>query len=160
MSGAGVRGPLSAEEAVTVQITNILGAKGDQVETVVASATVREAVARLKDRSIGALVVSEDGRSIDGIVSERDIVRQLGTAGLDLLDAPVSRIMSHPVHTCSPEDSPESVMATMTNHRVRHVPVVRDGAICGIVSIGDVVKSRIESLEADHKILVEYITAR
>jgi len=143
-----------------VQIADILEAKGAQVETIRSSTTVRLAVARLADRSIGALVVSGDGRTIDGIVSERDIVRQLGTASLDLLDEPVSRIMSHPVHTCRPDDSPEAVMATMTNHRVRHVPVVCDGVLCGIVSIGDVVKSRIETLEADHKVLVEYITAR
>lgn len=143
-----------------MHIVDLLATKGPAVATIRRDATVREAVAELSRRSIGALVVSADGSHIDGIISERDIVRHLDHLGTDLLEASVASIMSTPVHTCTPEDTPEAVMATMTNRRVRHVPVTRDGTLCGLVSIGDVVKSRIEALEADHKELVEYITAR
>jgi CBS domain-containing protein len=143
-----------------MRIEDILAVKGTDVATIDREATVGEAVAELARRSIGALVVSPDGVSIDGIVSERDIVRHLDRTGHALLDSPVSSLMSTPVFTCSPDDTPEDVMATMTNRRVRHVPVVKDGELRGLVSIGDVVKSRIEALEADHKVLVEYITAR
>ena len=143
-----------------MRIADILANKGSAVATVGRQATVSEVVTELSRRRIGALVVSPDGVHIDGIVSERDIVRRLDRLGADLLSTPVSSIMSTPVFTCSPTDTPEEVMATMTNRRVRHVPVTEDGALCGLVSIGDVVKSRIEALEADHKVLVEYITAR
>jgi CBS domain-containing protein len=143
-----------------MRIVDILTAKGSAVATISRNATVSEAVAELSRRSIGALVVSPDGTRIDGIVSERDIVRRLDRLGTELLGASVASIMSAPVHTCTPDDTSEAVMTTMTNRRVRHVPVVRDGVLCGLVSIGDVVKSRIEALEADHKVLVEYISAR
>ena len=143
-----------------MHIVDILAAKGSEVATIRRDATVSEAVAELSRRSIGALVVSADGAHIEGIVSERDIVRRLDRLGADLLGTFVASIMSAPVHTCAPEDTPDEVMATMTNRRVRHMPVARDGVLCGLVSIGDVVKSRIEALEADHKELVEYITAR
>ena len=143
-----------------MHIVDILATKGSEVATIPRTATVEEAVRLLSQRSIGALVVSEDGVHIDGIVSERDIVRRLDHRGPDLLEATVASIMSTPVHTCSPDDTPEAVMAVMTNRRVRHVPVVRDGALQGLVSIGDVVKSRIEALEEDHRVLVEYISAR
>jgi CBS domain-containing protein len=143
-----------------VHIVDILANKGTTVATIARDATVGEAVSQLSRLSIGALVVSADGSIIDGIVSERDIVRRLDHLGADLLATSVASIMSTPVHTCSPDDTPEAVMATMTNRRVRHVPVMHEGRLCGLVSIGDVVKSRIEALEADHKVLVEYITAR
>lgn len=143
-----------------MHIVDILAAKGSAVATVSRTATVGDAARELTARSIGALVVSEDGARIDGIVSERDIVRRLDRSGAGLLSSPVASIMSTPVHTCAPQDTPEVVMEMMTNRRVRHVPVVRDGVLCGLVSIGDVVKSRIEALEADQKVLVEYISAR
>jgi CBS domain-containing protein len=143
-----------------MHIVDILDHKGSEVFTINRQASVREAVAELTRRSIGALVVSPDGVEIDGLVSEPDVVRHLDRLGPELLRAPVASIMSTPVYTCAPDDTPEEVMAVMTNRRVRHLPVVRDGAICGLVSIGDVVKSRIEELETDHKVLVEYITAR
>lgn len=143
-----------------MRISDILSTKGTDVVTVEKSATVREALACLAEHGIGALVVSSDSHTIDGIVSERDVVRQLHQRGPGLLDATVESIMSAPVHTCAPDDGPEQVMATMTNERVRHVPVVATGELRGLVSIGDVVKSRIDDLEADHRILVEYISAR
>ena len=97
---------------------------------------------------------------IDGIVSERDIVRRLSEHRPSLLDEPVSSIMSTKVRTCAPGDTIESIQATMTEERIRHLPVVRDGALCGIVSIGDVVKHRMVELERDRLELMEYITAR
>ncbi len=128
--------------------------------TITADKTVTTAVDELRAHRIGALVVSSDGEHIDGIVSERDIVRGLAGQLGALLEVPVGSIMTTTVFTCSPDDEVESVMAVMTERRIRHVPVVRDGRLCGIISIGDVVKSRFDELEKDRKELVEYINAR
>ncbi|MDE3087084.1 MAG: CBS domain-containing protein [Acidobacteriota bacterium] len=143
-----------------MQISSLLTAKGSSVVTIAPGATVAEAVAALERHGIGALVVSADGTHIDGILSERDVVRALGHAGGALLDHPVRSIMTAQVLTSGPENTVESLMSVMTDNRVRHVPVVADGALQGLVSIGDVVKSRIGELEKDRQELVEYITAR
>lgn len=143
-----------------MRISSLLAEKGSSVVTIAGDATVGDAVAELDRNRIGALVVSADGVHIDGIVSERDVVRGLSLRQGDLLAEPVRSIMTATVFTCSPEDEVESLMATMTNHRIRHVPIVVDGQLHGIVSIGDVVKSRIGELEKDRQELVEYITAR
>ena len=143
-----------------MRISNLLAAKGSSVATITGDATIAHAVAELTRNRIGALVVSADGSHIDGIVSERDIVRALGDRLGTLLEDPVSSIMTSIVATASPDDEIESLMKTMTERRVRHVPVVVDGVLAGIVSIGDVVKSRIDELEKDRKELVEYINAR
>jgi len=143
-----------------VRISALLAGKGDSVATITADKTVTAAVDALRAHRIGALVVSSDGEHIDGIVSERDIVRGLAGQLGALLEVPVSSIMTTTVFTCSPEDDVEAVMAVMTERRIRHVPVVRDGRLSGIISIGDVVKSRIDELEKDRKELVEYINAR
>jgi len=145
---------------VPVRISALLAGKGDSVATITSEQTVTAAVDGLRSHRIGALVVSSDGEHIDGIVSERDIVRGLASRHGALLDVPVGSIMTSTVFTCSPDDEVESVMAAMTQRRIRHVPVVRDGLLCGIISIGDVVKSRIDELEKDRKELVEYINAR
>jgi CBS domain-containing protein len=137
-----------------------LADKGASVVTISGDATVAEAVAELDRHRIGALVVSADGVHIDGIVSERDVVRGLSLRQAELLSEPVRTIMTATVFTCAPGDQVDSLMTTMTDHRVRHVPVVEGGELRGIVSIGDVVKSRIGELEKDRKELVEYITAR
>lgn len=143
-----------------MRISDILATKGADVATVRGEATVADAVAQMARRSIGALVVSDDGSTVDGVISERDVVRLMATDPSGLLAAKVRHLMSSPVHTCAPTDDVESVMATMTNRRVRHVPVLLDGRLCGLVSIGDVVKSRIEELQKDRKLLEDYITAR
>jgi CBS domain-containing protein len=143
-----------------VRIATLLAAKGDTVATITGDATVSTAVAELRAHGIGALVVSPDGERIDGIVSERDIVRALFDRHESLLREPVRSIMTSTVFTCSPEDDTESLMTAMTERRIRHVPVVQDGILKGIVSIGDVVKNRIGELEKDRKELVEYINAR
>lgn len=143
-----------------MRVSSLLAAKGSEVTTISADATVAQAVAELERHRIGALVVSGDGVHIEGIVSERDIVRALGHHGGALLDHPVRSIMTTEVVITSPDAEVESLSATMTDHRIRHVPVLDAGALAGLVSIGDVVKSRIGELEKDRKELVEYITAR
>lgn len=131
--------------------------KGGNVITVRTDASVVELLDLLSEHRIGAVVVSDDGETVHGIVSERDIVRHLHTDGAALLEAPVSQIMTSEVHTCAPEDSLDDVESTMTERRFRHVPVVVDGKLAAIVSIGDVVKNRIDDLQAERDQLRTYI---
>jgi CBS domain-containing protein len=141
-------------------IVTMLHSKGDFVATVRPTATVRELLDTLAEYRIGAVVVSADG-GIDGIVSERDIVRHLSAAGGGLLDRPVSSIMTADVVTCRRDTTVEDLMRLMTDRRIRHVPVLDDeGALVGIVSIGDVVKNRISELESERDDLVGYIGTR
>ncbi|NVI86746.1 CBS domain-containing protein [Actinomadura sp. BRA 177] len=140
-----------------MRIRDILRRKGDTVATVGPDATVRQLLAVLAEHNIGAVVVSPDGTSISGIVSERDVVRRLHDRGAGLLDRPVSDIMTAEVRSCGPGDQVEDLRRTMTEHRFRHVPVVEDGRLTGIVSIGDVVKSAIDELESEREHLVGYI---
>jgi CBS domain-containing protein len=144
-----------------MQVMTLLQRKGRFVATIAPEATVRQAVIELVRYDIGALVVLNPGRTIVGIVSERDIVRALGRDGGATLDEPVSSLMSTEVHTCTGEDEVDSLMTTMTNERVRHIPVVSaESALVGIVSIGDVVQTRMEELVQDRDALVSYINAR
>ncbi|MGH9207060.1 MAG: CBS domain-containing protein [Acidimicrobiales bacterium] len=143
-----------------MQVSTLITQKGSEVATIRGDATVAAVVAELARHRIGALVVSSDGSHIEGIISERDVVRGLGQRSGGLLEQPVTSIMSATVHTCSPNDDVETLMTTMTNRRIRHLPVIRDGRLCGIVSIGDIVKSRIVELEKDRDELVDYINAR
>jgi CBS domain-containing protein len=143
-----------------MRVSNLLEGKGTMVVTVTRDATVGDVVADLAHHRIGALVVSPDGVTIQGIVSERDIVKRLSVLRTQLLEDPVASIMSTDVQVCSPDDDIESIMNVMTERRIRHVPVVEGGRLVGIVSIGDVVKSRIEALEKDRNELMEYISAR
>jgi CBS domain-containing protein len=140
-----------------MHIRQLLRRKGGDVATVDATASVSTALALLVERRVGALVVSADGRRVDGIVSERDVVRALHERGAGLLAEPVSSVMTAEVHTCLPAAGVEELARTMTEHRVRHVPVVQDGALVGIVSIGDVVKARLDELEDERAQLVGYI---
>lgn len=140
-----------------MRISEILRRKGSDIVTVAPDATVRELLEVLAERNVGAVVVSADGAAIAGIASERDIVRRLHSIGAGLLEAPVSEIMTAAVHTCSPEDDVETLNATMTEHRIRHLPVLQDGRMVGIVSIGDVVKSQISELETEREHLVRYL---
>ncbi|MFI5783469.1 CBS domain-containing protein [Nocardia sp. NPDC051570] len=140
-----------------MRISEILRTKGGDVVTIAPDTSVRDLLATLAEHNVGAVVVSADGIGIDGIVSERDIVRRLHTRGPDLLDRPVAEIMTTVVHTCSPEDQVESLRATMTDHRIRHLPVVQAGRMIGIVSIGDVVKSAISELQTEREHLVQYL---
>ena len=140
-----------------MQISQLLRHKGREVATIDGSESVRAALGLLAEKGIGALVVSSDGSAIDGIVSERDVARGLHTRGAGLLAEPVSSVMTAQVHTCSPDASVHDLAQTMTDHRVRHVPVVEDGALIGIVSIGDAVKARLDQPEEERKQLVDYI---
>lgn len=143
---------------MSVQIAAILDRKGSEVRTVPRQASVTDAVNALAEHGIGALVVSDDGRTVDGIISERDIVRRLASDGADCLDRRVEEVMTEDVTTCPPHVTADELMGTMTEGRIRHVPVVEDDEMVGIVSIGDVVKSRIDVLEIEREALKKYVT--
>ena len=134
----------------------IKGKSASGVITIVPDATVRELLALLAEHNIGAVIVSVDGTAVDGIVSERDVVRKLN--GDDsVLDAPVEQIMTAVVQTCEPGADVDGLMAQMTEHRIRHVPVIDHGQLVAVVSIGDVVKSRIGQLEFERDQLDSYV---
>ena len=141
-----------------MRISDILRVKGDRVVTVTPDTTVERLLAILAEHGIGAVVVSPDGTSVEGIVSERDIVRALARRGAAVLTEPVTAIHTTDVRTVAPESSLSDVERLMTERRFRHVPVVVDGGLHGIVSIGDVVKNRIDELEAERSSLTGYIT--
>ncbi len=142
-----------------MNVQSILGVKGTDVATVDQSASLADAAAQLRDLGIGALVVSDDGTHIDGILSERDIVRALAAHGASALGRTVGSVMSTDVVTCACGDSVDALMASMTDRRIRHLPVVDDErAVIGIVSIGDVVKARLGQLEHENAALTDYIT--
>ena len=140
------------------RIGEILDRKGTDVVTIGPDATLHDVLAALEEHGIGALVVSSDRRSIDGIVSERDVVRVLARSGTSALDQPVSGVMTAQVATCTREQTADEVMAAMTQSRFRHMPVAVDGALGGIISIGDVVKSRMDELEFERGQLENYVT--
>jgi CBS domain-containing protein len=141
-----------------MRISDVLRVKGAHVVTVTPDTTVRRLLAVLAEHRIGAVVVSDDGTSVDGIASERDIVRALALRGAAVMSAPVTAICTADVHTVTPQTPLEDVARMMTERRVRHAPVVADGGLRGIVSIGDVVKSRIDELETERAALTDYIT--
>jgi CBS domain-containing protein len=139
-----------------MRIADVLRNKGTAVVTIAPEATVDELLAGLAEHNIGAMVVlGRDG--VAGIVSERDVVRRLRERGADLLSQPVSEIMTTLVATCTPQDSVDDLSVLMTRHRIRHVPVLESGRLVGIVSIGDVVKTRMEELETSQEQLQAYI---
>ena len=140
-----------------MNVETILRNKGDWVATIRPDATVVDAVDMLRRERIGAIVVSEDGKSVDGILSERDIVIALAEQGADLLSRTIDGIMTRDVITCEPSDTVGELMAEMTNRRIRHFPVVADGGLCGIVSIGDLVKNRLDEVEFEAKSLRSFI---
>ena len=141
-----------------MRITDVLRVKGTRVVTVNADMKVRGLLDVLAEHRIGAAIVSHDGTSIDGIVSERDIVRAFAQRGAAVMSEAVTAIYTAEVHTVTPETQLEEVMRMMTERRVRHAPVVVGGSLRGIVSIGDVVKSRIDDLESERAALHDYIT--
>lgn len=138
-------------------VSDLIKRKGSAVTKASPETTIAALLDLLAEHRIGAVVVSADG-GVDGIVSERDVVRALRTAGAALLDAPISTVMTSDVVVTGPGDTVEDMMRLMTDRRIRHVPVVtQDGRLAGIISIGDVVKSRIDELEADRDQLIGYI---
>ncbi len=136
-----------------MKVETILSKKGRVVETIRPDRDVGTALEKLRAANLGALVVSRDGSTVDGILSERDIVRGLAKEGAGALKLPVQELMTQKVLTCMPDDSISYLMKLMTEKRIRHVPVVQDGALCGIVSIGDVVKNRLSELEMEAIVL-------
>lgn len=150
-------------EVHAMKISAILAAKGADTVTIVPDATVAELIHLLAHHKIGAVVASSDGQGIDGIVSERDVVRAMaadpdaGRSG-GVRPKSVSAIMSANVVTISPDDTVDDAMAVMTERRFRHLPVAVDGKLVGIVSIGDIVKARLEALEEERAALVDYVT--
>ena len=139
-------------------IASLVRAKGTFVATIEPERSVAELLVSLGRHNVGALVVSADGEHIDGVVSERDVARHLALEGALVLERPVSVIMTRDVRTCSPHDRLEDLMLTMTRERIRHVPVVDEGRLVGIVSIGDVVKSRLDELQGERDDLIHYIS--
>jgi CBS domain-containing protein len=142
-----------------VLISDILRSKGSAVTTIEPDATLESLVQLLAGERIGAAVVSGDGRTLEGIVSERDVVRALSQLGAGALSTPVRDICTNQVTVAAPSDRLETLAAVMTAGRFRHVPIVVDGQIQGIVSIGDVVKGRMSELESEKQALAGYITS-
>lgn len=140
-------------------VEHILATKGTEVATVAPGEALSEAVAELHRRRIGALVVTEGGDRIVGMLSERDIVRALAEHGPAALERTVADVMTADVHACDPSATCAELMAVMTERRIRHIPVVAGGRLAGLVSIGDVVKRRVDELDLEARTLHEYVTA-
>lgn len=141
-----------------MRVNEVLRRKGGVVVTIAPDRSVRELLGLLAEHGIGAAVVSADGETVAGIVSERDVVRQLHAGGDVILDGPVSAIMTADVQDCAPSDELEALMGIMTERRVRHLPVLVEGRMIGLISIGDVVKHRIDEVQAERDHLTAYIT--
>ena len=140
-----------------MRIADVVRSKPSQdVITIGPDATVRELIALLAEHNVGALIVSSDGSRLEGIVSERDVVRRLHESD-GVLDQKVAEIMTSEVSTCEPDANLDEIRVTMTEQRIRHIPVVVDGAIVGIVSIGDVVKQSLKQLEFERDQLDSYV---
>lgn len=142
-----------------MKVADILAGKGADVVTIAPTATVTDLIAALAEHRIGAVVVSVDGAAVSGIVSERDIARGLQAHGAGLLNMQVSTVMTTDVNTCGPHDDVSDLAEIMTQGRFRHLPVIVDGSLVGIVSIGDVVKKRIDQLETETDQLRDYLTS-
>jgi CBS domain-containing protein len=141
-----------------MDVESILAAKGREVRTVRPDATLGDAARRMCAERVGALIVSEDGGGVLGIVSDRDVTCSVAARGAPALDGPVRDVMTAKVFVCSPADRLGSIMALMTDRRIRHVPVVGgDGRLCGIISIGDVVKWRLDEIQGEAAAMREYI---
>jgi len=139
-------------------ISQILRRKGDEVATIAPAATVSDVVEALAEHGVGALVVSADGETIEGIISERDVVRSLAANGAGALGSSVADVMTTDVVTCGLDATTEELMVEMTKRRFRHMPVTDNGALAGIVSIGDVVDARLRELETERQQLTDYIS--
>ena len=142
-----------------MNVSDILQIKGSGVKTIAPDKSARELSVRLHAEQIGAMVVSRDGNSIEGLVSERDVAYALAAHGSELSTLPVSRLMTKVVIVCSPEDSIIHVMKLMTQRRIRHLPVKEGDRLIGIISIGDVLKHRLDELELEANVMRDYAVA-
>ena len=143
-----------------MKVQAMLAKKGGRVVTTRPNASISTVTHMLNVERIGALVVSSDGVRIDGVISERDIIRGLVAHGTELMQMHAADLMTREVRTCRPEDNVKDVMSKMTHSRVRHLPVLDDGKLCGMISIGDVVKNRLEDLELETSVLQDYAVGR
>jgi len=143
-----------------VKVADLLANKNQDVATISQERTVSDALALLKERGIGALVVTGSTPPLVGIFSERDAVRALATSGAAALDMTVAELMSKDVQTCDQTTTVTELMGLMTERRIRHLPVVHEGQLVGMISIGDVVKARFDELEHEKKDLLDYVSAR
>lgn len=143
-----------------MQVMQILKQKGTDVTTMAASATLADAIRILNEKRIGAVVITGRGGDIEGILSERDVVHALAERDIDLGKVRISATMTRQVFTCTPETSIEELMRQMTLRRIRHLPVLREGRLCGIISIGDVVNHRLMELETETSTMRDYIGGR
>ena len=143
-----------------MKVADILHAKGSSVVSVPPTATIMTLVHRLKMERVGAAIVTHDGTTIDGIISERDVAWGLAEHGADLLNLRVGDVMTKSVLTCAPDDTITSIARIMTERRLRHLPVLSQGDLVGVISIGDVVKHRIDEMQLEANVLRDYATAR
>lgn len=143
-----------------MKVEQLLSAKGRDVVTIGTHATIDILARRLRMEKIGAVVVSDDGETVEGIISERDIVNGLAVHGAELRAMMVSELMTKNVITCSPSDDIRDLMRLMTQKRIRHLPVLDHGKLAGLVSIGDVVKNRLEDMQMEANVLRDYIAVR
>ena len=143
-----------------MNVTQLLDFKGHDVATISHRRSVADAVSVMRERGIGALVVTGERSPLVGIISERDVIRALAARGSDILNDEISLLMSHEVITSTPDTSITTLMGLMTAERIRHIPIVHEGRLVGLISIGDVVRARFEELERDRQELLEYVHAR
>ena len=143
-----------------MKVADILRVKGNNVFTVSPTSTLVTLVHRLKMEHVGAMIVTQDGMTIEGIISERDVTWGLAEHGADLLNLQVADLMTKSVFTCSPDDPIAAVAKIMTERRLRHLPVQLNGKLVGVVSIGDVVKHRLDELQLEANVMRDYATAR
>jgi CBS domain-containing protein len=141
-------------------VSDILKHKGSDVKVVNSNESALFFAQRLRDEHVGAMVVSDDGQQIDGIISERDVAYGLAAYGAELHSVPVSRLMTKVVITCKPQDSIAEVMRLMTQKRIRHVPVSEGNRLVGLVSSGDVLKHRLDEMQLEANVLRDYAVAR
>jgi CBS domain-containing protein len=141
------------KEAMPVNVARVLKAKGSLVLTTTPETSIPDVCLKMRMHNVGALVVSRDGLHVDGMVSERDIVLGIAHEGEKVFRQTAGQLMTRSVHTCAPYDTIQHAMALMTNHRVRHLPVVEGGVLAGMISIGDVVKDRLKELELETNVL-------
>lgn len=137
----------------------ILKSKSGQVATIEPDSSIASAIKRLRGKGVGSLIVSTDGETIRGIISERDVLRGLAQLGGPVLDRTVAEFMTPDVITCQPSDDAERVMSLMTDHRIRHLPVTQAGRLVGIISIGDVVKAMLNETRSEAEAMRSYIVA-
>ncbi|GAB5511060.1 MAG: CBS domain-containing protein [Hyphomicrobiales bacterium] len=142
-----------------MQVKSILAVKGNDVATAAPDTPLMNVIEQLSERNIGAIVVTDGQRKVVGIISERDVVRAMARNGASVVDQLVSSFMTSDVITCSEDDSTHDLMTKMTTGRFRHLPVVADGKLEGIISIGDVVKARINEVQREAEALRDYISS-